>query len=62
MDNRFNVLFQTAAEVFFHHKDFESVNVQKLKLQSVLADLKLEEVMTIVQCLGLFYLNLTGPY
>lgn len=65
-DNRFNALFQTAAEIFLHRRDFitvlETIIAPNMKLQSVLADLKSEEIMTIVQCLGLFYLNVTGPY
>jgi hypothetical protein len=65
-DNRFNAQFQTAADVFLHHKAFvtilESVTAPNLKLQSVSADLKSEEIITIVQYPGLFHLNLTGPY
>lgn len=65
-DNRFNALFQTAAEVFHHKEDFItvllSVKNPNLKLKSVLADLQSSTIMTLVQCLGLFYLKITGPY
>ena len=65
-DNRFNALFQTSAEVFLHREDFINV-LQKVKsnnllIKSVLADLQCEPIMTEIQCLGLFYLQLTGPY
>ncbi|XP_045198613.2 uncharacterized protein LOC123552927 [Mercenaria mercenaria] len=65
-DNRFNALFQTSAEIYLHREDFitvlETINAPNLKLQSVLADLQSDTIMTVVQCLGLFYLKLTGPY
>ncbi|XP_045170683.2 uncharacterized protein LOC123533110 [Mercenaria mercenaria] len=65
-DNRFNALFQTSAEVFLHRQDFltvlETVEKPNLKLQSVKSDLKSTEVCALLQCLGLFYLKLTGPY
>lgn len=65
-DNRFNALFQTAAEVFFHKNDFihvlKTVKTPNLKLKAVLADLESNEVMALLQCLGLFYIKLTGPY
>ncbi|KAL4219419.1 Piwi-like protein 1 [Mactra antiquata] len=65
-DNRFNALFQTAAEIFVHRDDFinvlETVKTPNLKLKSVLADLKSDIIMTLIQCLGLFYLRITGPY
>lgn len=65
-DNRFNALFQTAAEVFHHKNDFvavlECVTNPNLKLKSVLADLKSDSIMSLVQCLGVVYLKITGPY
>ena len=65
-DNRFNALFQTAAEVFHHRNDFvtvlECVTNPNLKLKSVLADLKSDSIMSLVQCLGVVYLKITGPY
>ena len=65
-DNRFNALFQTAAEVFHHRNDFiavlEYVLKPNLKLKSVVADLKSEIIMTLVQYLGVIYLRITGPY
>ena len=65
-DNRFNALFQTAAEIHLHRHDFmvvlNSVKSPNLKLKSVIADLKSEKIMIIVQCLGLIYLKVTGPY
>ena len=65
-DNRFNALFQTAAEVYVHRKDFltvlETVVTPNLKLQSVKADLQCDSIVTMLQCLGLFFTKVTGPY
>ncbi|CAC5358701.1 unnamed protein product [Mytilus coruscus] len=65
-DNRFNALFETAAEVFKHKEDFlvvlDTVKNQNLKLKSVKEDLKSTIVSAMLQCFGLFYLKLTGPY
>ncbi|XP_045173195.2 uncharacterized protein LOC123534827 [Mercenaria mercenaria] len=65
-DNRFNALFQTSAEVFLHRKDFiqvlATVSKPNLKLKAVKSDLESKEVCALLQCLGLFYLKLTGPY
>ena len=65
-DNRFNTLFQTAAEIIVHRKDFitvlESVKSPNLLLKSVLADLKSDVIVALMQCLGLFYVKVTGPY
>ena len=42
-DNRFNALFQTAADIYLHRKDFitvlQSINFPNLLLKSVLADI-----------------------
>ncbi|XP_045169684.2 uncharacterized protein LOC123532337 [Mercenaria mercenaria] len=65
-DNRFNALFQTAAEVYLHREDFitvlQNVKSNNLLVQSVLADLQSKPIMAEIQSLGLFYLQLTGPY
>ncbi|KAK3104622.1 hypothetical protein FSP39_006401 [Pinctada imbricata] len=65
-DNRFNALFQTAAEVFVHKKYFlqvlHSVEKPNKKLQSVKADLECPLVGILLQSFGLVYLKLTGPY
>ncbi|XP_045190091.2 uncharacterized protein LOC123547228 [Mercenaria mercenaria] len=65
-DNRFNALFQTAAEIFLHRAHFihvlETVKSPNLKLKSVIADLKDDRIFASIQCLGLFYLRVTGPY
>ena len=65
-DNRFNALFQTAAEVFVHRKSFlevlETVEKPNNKLQSVKVDLEDVVIKTLLQGLGLFYVKVTGPY
>ncbi|XP_063408128.1 uncharacterized protein LOC134691510 [Mytilus trossulus] len=65
-DNRFNALFETAAEVFKHKEDFlvllDTVKNLNLKLKSVKEDLQSVVVLAMLQCFGLFYLKLTGPY
>ena len=65
-DNRFNAIFQTSAEVFIHMKEFlsvlETVSAPNLKLQSVKADLECNVICTMLQCLGLFFVKVSGPY
>jgi hypothetical protein len=65
-DKRFTALFQNAAEIYHHRRHFisilETVKQPNLKLKSILADLKSYPIMTLVQCLGLFYVKITGPY
>jgi hypothetical protein len=65
-DNRFNALFQTAAEVFTHKKDFlevlGSTKTLNKKLLSVKADIECPIVGTLLQSIGLIYLKITGPY
>ena len=65
-DNRFNAIFQTAAEVFVHTDDFlnviESVKTPNLKLKSVEADLKSNIIRALIQVFGLVYVKITGPY
>ena len=65
-DNRFNAIFQNAAEIIVHRKDFiavlETVPTPNLKLKAVLADLKSDVIAVLLQCYGLFYIKVTGPY
>lgn len=65
-DNRFNAIFQTSAEVYLHAKDFievlETVDTPNLKLQAVKADLSSGQINVFLQCFGLLYVNVTGPY
>ena len=57
---------QTAVKVYLHQEDLikvlQSVKSKNLLLQSVFADLQSDLIMTEVQCLGLYYLKLTGSY
>lgn len=65
-DNRFNGLFQTSAEIMLHADDMidvlNTVHQPNRKLISVKADLQCCFVQTLLQCLGLCYLKITGPY
>lgn len=65
-DNRFNSLFQTAAEVLLHAEDIlkviDTVKQPNKKIKSVQADLKRSSLNTMLQCFGLFYVKVTGPY
>ena len=65
-DNRFNALFQTSAEILLHSKDMltviSTIQHPNQKITSVRADLQSDPLMTILQCFGLFYLKITGPY
>ena len=65
-DNRFNALFQTAAEVFVHRKEFlkvlKTVDKPNRKLQSVIADLECQIIGTLLQSFGLVYYKITGPF
>ncbi|XP_053381945.1 uncharacterized protein LOC128549357 [Mercenaria mercenaria] len=65
-DNRFNGIFQTSAEVLVHADQMldvlSTVKNPNRKLQAVKADLQCEKVRTLLQCFGLFYVKLTGPY
>jgi len=65
-DNRFNALFETSAHIFLHRKDFvdvlKTVEKPNLKLKAVTSDLESKEVTALLQCLGLFYVKLTGPF
>ena len=49
-----------------HRKDFiavlETVPTPNLKLKAVLADLKSDVIAVLLQCYGLFYIKVTGPY
>jgi hypothetical protein len=61
-DNRFNALFETAAEIHLHKTDFlkilDTVETHNLKIKSVIEDLRLDIVAVLLQCFGLFYLSL----
>lgn len=52
--------------MYFHLDDFlkvlNTVEKPNLKLQSVKSDLESPVVLAFLQCLGLFYLKVTGPY
>lgn len=65
-DNRFNAVFQTAAEVSLHMEDFlkviETVRQPNKKIKAVQADLKSPIIHAILQCFGLVYVKVTGPY
>lgn len=65
-DNRFNGLFQTAAEVLVHAEDMievlSTVKQPNKKLIAVKADLQCEVIRTLLQCFALFYVKVTGPY
>ena len=64
-DNRFNGLFQTAAQVLHHVQDFIYVlhfRTSNKKLQSVQGDLEDPIVITFVQALAIVYVQITGPY
>ena len=65
-DNRFNALFETAAEIHWHKIDFlkvlDTVETPNLKIKSVIEDLRSDIVAVLLQCFGLFYLKVSGPY
>ena len=65
-DNRFNALFQTAAEIYLHRNDFltviKTVTKPNVKLKAVKSDLECEELIALLQCLGIFYVKVKGPY
>ncbi|KAL4229624.1 Piwi-like protein 1 [Mactra antiquata] len=65
-DKRFNSLFQTCAEVFFHRDNFLEVirtapNPNQ-KILSVEADLQSETVNTMLRAFATVYVKITGLY
>ena len=60
-DNRFNALFQTAAEIYLHRNDFltviKTVTKPNVKLKAVKSDIECEELIALLQCLGMFYVK-----
>ena len=65
-DNRFNGLFEVAAQVFHHRQDFlavlemqPSLNFTQAKLQKSLKD---PALVTSIECLALFFHAVTGPF
>ena len=65
-DNRFNGLFEVAAQVFHHHQDFvqllESHTTGINKQTNVMKSLSDPDVILLLECLGLFFHSVTGPY
>lgn len=65
-DNHFNGLFETAAEILVHLQDFldviNTVQNPNLKIKSVQADLNSGTVQTLLTCLAILYIKVTGPY
>ena len=65
--NRFNNFFESAAAIHYHRHDILeffskfSTNLN-LKLQSVQADLKSDEVDSMLAAVGIMYFVVTGPY
>ena len=53
-DNRFNALFETAAEIHLHKIDFlkvlDTVETPNLKIKSVIEDLRSDIVAVLLQC------------
>ncbi|GFR60822.1 hypothetical protein ElyMa_003541400 [Elysia marginata] len=65
-DNRFNGLFETAAQVYHHLEDFltilstlKSKNAKQTRLEIALKNPKL---VKLIECLGLFFHKVTGPF
>lgn len=66
-DNRFNGLFEGAAQVLHHIDDILSLEKKlpeqtNLKVRSVMMDLKDSRAVTILQAHALFYVYVTEPY
>ena len=65
-DNRFNGLFEVAAQVFHHHLDFvqllesqPSNNTKQTKLYNSLTN---PVFILVLECLGLYFHTVTGPF
>ncbi|XP_052282199.1 uncharacterized protein LOC127879423 [Dreissena polymorpha] len=65
-DNRFNCLFQTAAEILVHRQEFltviKTVKKPNRKIQAVSADLHCTRIATLLAATGLMYVHVTGPF
>lgn len=65
-DNRFNCLFETAAQVLHHRKDitkfYDNLDCSNLKLKSSRLDLIDEKIAAILTSLAAIYYKITGPY
>ena len=65
-DNRFNGLFEIAAQVYHHHQEFiyllESNPAKNNKQAKVYQGLKDPILLLLIQCLGLFFQKVTGPF
>ena len=65
-DNRFNRLFQNAAQILKHCQDFleviDTVQAPNNKLKAVEEDLKSDTVKILLVCLGLIYVKIIRPY
>ena len=64
-DNRFNCIFETAAQVLHHLEDFLYIlqfRTSNKKLQSVQADLKDPIIVTFIQTLAILFIQIAGPY
>jgi hypothetical protein len=64
-DNRFNALFENAAQILHHRKDFcylLQFRCSNKKLQAVRGDLEDPIIITFIQSLAILFIQLTGPY
>ena len=65
-DNRFNGLFEVAAQVFHHHDDFlhilTSLNSPNCKQANLIKNLQNPEIILILECLSIFFHKITGPF
>ncbi|KAL8585134.1 hypothetical protein ACOMHN_013150 [Nucella lapillus] len=65
-DNRFNALFETAAQVHRHKQDLfaflSMLENKNLMLQSVFEDLTDPRARSMVHALAVVYVHITGPY
>lgn len=65
-DNRFNGLFEVAAQVFHHHEDFiyilSSLKSKNAKQTNLLNSLQNTKLILLCECLGLFFHKITGPF
>ncbi|KAL8621575.1 hypothetical protein ACOMHN_026246 [Nucella lapillus] len=65
-DNRFNALFETAAQVHHHKQDLftflSMLENKNLMLRSVFEDLTDPRVRSMVHALAVVYVHITGPY
>lgn len=65
-DSRFNGLFEISDRVYHHHQDFLKLlsikTFRNFKQNSLLQSLQCPHILLLLECLGLFFHRVTGPF